>query len=228
MTPLDRPVWSSLTTSQRALGEGDELARRYRPKVNLFAGTRDDGPESLARLSALLAPGDQAILAETRTVATPPGLTRRLSALAVQLVDGGAARRAEPGRDIQPLGAEAAGEMLALARLTEPAPFLPETPIMGDFFGIRVEGRLVAMAGERMRFPGYREISGVCTHPEFRGRGHARRLTTHVAASIRARGETPFLHAWKTNEAAIRVYEDLGFRRRRELQVMVFEKPSAS
>jgi len=119
-------------------------------------------------------------------------------------------------------------EMLALARLTEPGPFLTRTHTMGAFIGIRIGGRLAAMAGERFRFPGYTEVSGVCTHPDFRGRGLARRLSAAVAAGIEARGERPFLHAWKTNRPAITLYESLGFEMRNEVNVAVLERRDAS
>jgi len=113
--------------------------------------------------------------------------------------------------------------MLALATLTEPGPFLSRTHTMGSFLGIRVRGQLVAMAGERMRFPGYTEVSGVCTHPEFRGRGFARRLSAAVVAGIRVRGDQ-FLHAWQVNSSAISLYEGLGFKVRTEVNVAVLER----
>jgi predicted GNAT family acetyltransferase len=83
---------------------------------------------------------------------------------------------------------------------------------------------LVAMAGERMRFPGYTEVSGVCTHPDFRGRGFARRLSSVVAAGIEARGDQAFLHAWKSNVSAISLYEGLGFAVRTEVYVAVLKR----
>jgi predicted GNAT family acetyltransferase len=95
---------------------------------------------------------------------------------------------------------------------------------MGRFRGARLDGRLAAMAGERMRLPGYTEVSGVCTHPDFRGRGLARRLSQIVAAAIQARGETPFLHAWATNTAAIALYESLGFAHRCSVNVAVLKR----
>ena len=126
--------------------------------------------------------------------------------------------------DIVPLTDVDAPEMLALAGLTEPGPFLSRTHTMGAYIGIRIAGRLAAMAGERFRFPGYREVSGVCTHPDFRGRGLARRLSAAVAAAIEARGERPLLHAWRTNHPAIALYESLGFEIREEVNVAVLER----
>ncbi|MEI9963878.1 MAG: GNAT family N-acetyltransferase [Caulobacteraceae bacterium] len=105
--------------------------------------------------------------------------------------------------------------MLALATLTQPGPFFARTHQLGDFIGVKQEGRLVAMAGERMRPTGFTEVSGVCTHPDWRGRGYAAGLMRLVAARILARGETPFLHVYASNTGAIALYEALGFRLRR-------------
>ena len=115
-------------------------------------------------------------------------------------------------------------EMLALATLTEPGPFLSRTHVMGRFVGIRIDGRLAAMAGERLSFPGFTEVSGVCTHPDFRENGLARRLSATVTARIQARGEQPFLHAWMSNAPAIRLYESLGFEIRSDVDVKVLER----
>ena len=114
--------------------------------------------------------------------------------------------------------------MLALAKLTEPGPFLSRTYAMGNFIGVRISGRLAAMAGERFRMPGYTEVSGVCTHPDFRGRGLARMLSALVAAGIEARGDVAFLHAWTSNAAAISLYESLGFELRTEVEVAIIAR----
>lgn len=109
--------------------------------------------------------------------------------------------------------------MIALATVTKPGPFAARTHALGSFFGIKENGVLLAMAGERMKHDGYTEVSGVCTHPDARGRGFARSLSAHVARRIVERGETPYLHAYATNTAAIELYESLGFRLRREMHV---------
>jgi predicted GNAT family acetyltransferase len=111
--------------------------------------------------------------------------------------------------------------MLALAELTQPGPFLARTHTMGRFLGVRIDGRLAAMAGERMHVDGHTEISGLCCHPDFRGQGLARQLSAAVACQIEARGERPFLHAWRSNTAAIALYESLGFAWRADVQVAV-------
>lgn len=223
MNPLDRPAWASLTTHQASLSMGDALARRYLPDVHLFASARDDSAQALLALAELVSPGESVYVLQVPAIVPPPRLTLVRSAVGVQMVATGR-HGAVAGEDIIRLTDADAPEMLALARLTEPGPFLARTHVMGAFLGIRIEGRLAAMAGERFRFPGYTEVSGVCTHPDFRGRGLARRLSAAVAAGIEARGERPFLHAWKTNFAAITLYHSLGFELRTEVNVAVLER----
>jgi predicted GNAT family acetyltransferase len=109
--------------------------------------------------------------------------------------------------------------MVELASLTEPGPFREGTHELGGFYGIFEGDRLLSMAGQRMRVPGYVEVSAVCTHPDARGRGYARTLMLRVMADIRGEGLTPFLHSWAFNEAAIRVYKDLGFVLRHSMYV---------
>jgi len=222
MHELDRPVWASLTTSHAPLAEGDERARRFMRDVNLFASARDDGADALHALAALVRPGERIYILQVPAIVVPPGLLRAKAAGGVQMV---ATRPLtdELGDEAALLTDADAPEMLALATLTQPGPFLTRTHHMGRFLGIRRHGRLVAMAGERMRFPGYTEVSGVCTHPDFRGHGFARRLSTAVVAAVQGRGERAFLHAWSTNAPAITLYRSLGFELRAEVNVAVLE-----
>ena len=223
---LDRPVWESLASRQAPLSLGGALAKRYRRDVNVFASARDDSAEALDALAALVEPGEHVYVLQVPEIAVPPALQASQTALGVQMV---ATRPIDtaPADDVVMLGDADAPEMLALAQLTQPGPFLARTHVMGAFRGIRIDGRLAAMAGERMRMPAYTELSGVCTHPDFRGRGLARRLSAIVAHAIQARGETPILHAWKDNHAAIALYETLGFRWRADVNVAVLERAPA-
>jgi predicted GNAT family acetyltransferase len=174
-----------------------------------------------------VSPGEQVYVLQVPDIVTPPGCVTVRAARGVQMVATRSLRGVASSEDIQPLTEADAPEMLALARLTEPGPFLERTHTMGRFLGVRIDGRLAAMAGERMRFPGHVEVSGVCTHPDFRGRGLARRLSAAVAANIEALGEQPFLHAWRSNQAAIDLYASLGFVLRTEVNVAVLERASA-
>lgn len=224
MHPLDRPVWASLTGAHASLSQGSALARRYLNDVNRFAAAAGDDPEALAALAALVAPGETVFLLQVPPIVVPPGLRAVKQATGVQMVATRDLRGEDIGEGIAPLGEPDAAEMVALAALTEPGPFLLRTHVMGDFLGVRQGGRLMAMAGERFRVPGYAEVSGVCTHPDARGQGLARRLSAAIAARIQARGELPFLHAWETNVAAIKLYEALGFQVRERVNVAVLER----
>lgn len=108
-------------------------------------------------------------------------------------------------------------EMRELALGTKPGPWQIQTPRYGDYYGIRIDGRLAAMAGERMQVPGMAEVSGVCAWPEYRGQGLATALIWHVMQGFTARGDRPFLHSYAHKTEAIRLYERLGFRKRAEL-----------
>lgn len=223
MSLLDRPVWAALAHAPQ-LAEGGALARRYRRDVNLFAAACDDSPASLAALGALVREGESVFVLQVPAIRVPDELQAVREAQGVQML---AARPVAPEAGEQAivrLGEADAPEMLGLAQLTEPGPFLPRTHTMGGFIGVRIDGRLAAMAGERMRFPGFVEVSGVCTHPDFRGRGLARRLSSVVAHTIQQRGEQAFLHAWASNRAAIALYESLGFEFRTAVQVAVLTR----
>ena len=124
------------------------------------------------------------------------------------------------GVEVVRLGSDDAAEMLALANLTEPGPFAARTYELGRYVGVRRDGQLLAMAGERFRVPGFVEISGVCTHPDARGEGLAGELTLNVAHSVRANGEEAMLHVLEANENAIRLYQKLGFVVRRSVDVV--------
>lgn len=221
---LDRPAWSALSTRHLALSLGGVLARRYAKDVNLFASASDDTAAALAALTELVQPGERIFMLQVPDIVVPDGFVPLKAAKGVQMV---ATRSIQAGwaeEGLVKLTEADAPEMLALAQLTEPGPFLARTHVMGEFFGIRVDGRLAAMAGERFRFPGHTEVSGVCTHPDFRHRGFARRLSAAVAGRIESRGERPFLHAWRTNVPAIALYESLGFEIRAEVDVKVLER----
>jgi predicted GNAT family acetyltransferase len=224
MSELDRPVWASLQ-HQPHWGIGDDRARRFKPEINRFAATPSDEAECLAALAALVCAGDDTVyLLQATGIHVPPDLEVIRQARGVQLV---ATRRLEPDESVEVLGDADAAEMLALATLTEPGPFFARTHTMGRFIGVRIQGRLAAMAGERMRFPGHTEVSGVCTHPDFRGRGLARRLSSAVTAGIQRRGEQPFLHAWTANTAAIALYHGLGFVQSAMVNVAVLRRRRA-
>ena len=221
--PLDRPVWSALTTRQAALAQGDGRARRLAPEYGPLAAAADASPASQAALAALGCDEDGLWLVEPEEAAPPPGMTVARTALCHQMIAHEIAAR-DHRFAVEPLGDADATQMLALATLTRPGPFSTHTHRLGAFIGVKQGGRLVAMAGERMQPDGFTEVSGVCTHPDHRGHGYASGLMRIVAGRILARGETPFLHAYATNTGAIELYKSLGFTYRRTVILTVLKR----
>ena len=222
--PLDRPVWSALISRQAPLSLGDARALRFNPAFALFAAAADASPESTAALGALNTSPNGLGLVEAGDMPLPPGATLRAQAACVQMV---AASLTTGGKTVafEPLGEAEAADMLALAPMTAPAPFFDKTHRRGDFIGIKIDGRLIAMAGERMKPDGFTEVSGVCTHPDFRGLGYAGALMRVVTQRILERGEQAFLHAYAANTATIALYETLGFRVRTTVTYTVLDGP---
>lgn len=191
------------------------------PDFGLFAGTLDDSPQSAVDLGALVREMGTVGLIEPTTPPAPPGTQIVSSSLCLQMVAETVAPAWDVAFDMLPLGDADAAEMLALATLTKPGPFFSRTHQLGDFIGVRVDGHLVAMAGQRMRPDGYTEASGVCVHPDHRGKGYAARLLREVTATILATGEKAFLHSYASNATAIGLYESLGYRGRAEVMFTI-------
>jgi predicted GNAT family acetyltransferase len=220
MHVLDRPIWSALGTRHASLAEGGTLARRYPASVAPFAATESEDEESLHALAELAPKGETLLLLMADPIVTPSDFVTTTAASAVQMIGGRRPYQVTDER-IEQLSQADAAAMLDLATLTKPGPFSLRALELGDFWGVKMNGRLVAMAGERMKQPGYTELSGVCTHPDMRGKGLGRLLSLYVADKIVARGDQPYLHAYETNKAAITLYESIGFRLRSGVNVAV-------
>lgn len=220
--PLDRAVWAALTTRQADLALGDDRALRLAPEYGLFAAAADKSPENLSALADLVRRTGPAALFEADPPRALDGVTITPGDPISQMV------AVDPvfvpaEFEVIRLGDDDAAEMLELATLTRPGPFFARTHQLGDFIGVREGGRLAAMCGERLRLPGYTELSAVCTHPDFLGRGYAAALMSLVTRAILDRGETAFLHVYDHNTRAIALYERLGWRRRRAVEVSFLE-----
>jgi predicted GNAT family acetyltransferase len=223
--PLDRPVWNALSTRQRELSQGDGRALRLAPDYGTFAAAADQTQQNLAALARLLPSRGELALVEAGAVPAAPAIAVVSRAVVWQMVaEALTAAASPPDFEITPLEEADAPQMLALAALTRPGPFFERTHQLGDFVGVKQGPRLLAMAGERMKPPGFTEVSGVCTQPDCRGRGYAGALMRVVAGRILARGETPFLHSYAHNTGAIGLYRSLGFVLRREVTMSVLER----
>ena len=223
-TALDNPAWSALTTCQAHLSYGGSHVRRYPNDVAQIGAIGANDPVVSDEIASVVPQGEWLSFPATLDQAAalvPPTLRVTLRGTLVQMV--GSTRIAVPEIDATPelLSEADADQMLRLADLARPGPFRTHTHTLGTYLGIRIGGRLVAMADERMHLPGYREVSGVSTLPDFRNRGYARLLVAHLSNRIREEGLTPFLHVEESNLRALALYSKLGFVERRRLPLLV-------
>ena len=212
---LDNPFWSSLRSLHRgiALQAGD--VSRYPAEYAPFLGVAEEGQRVEAELEALVAPAESVYLIGVAPE-PPPGWRLDAFRPLAQMI------RATPlpvadGPEILPLGEAHRADVLALTALVYPHYFRARTMDMGRYFGIYQDGRLAAMIGERLGTGECREMSAICTHPDFHGRGYAGRLTAMLTNDTLARGALPFLHVSHENPRALGLYERLGFRHRRDI-----------
>ena len=222
---LDDPIWNSLRIEHAHLALANARARRYPPAIGPLSGIADTSAASYEALRELTAPNGVAVLFLASKYEPQSGWTLVRDGQLLQMICpepiAATPESFAPGAQIIPLTAADNREMIELAHLTEPGPFFDRTAELGTFFGIRLDGRLAAMAGERTRFPRFVEVSAVCTHPDARGRGYGKALTATVARHIRAGGKTPILHLFAANKPALSVYQSLGFQVRHSLELAV-------
>lgn len=223
---LANPIWQAATTRQQHLAYGGGPARRFYAEVVPLAAMEDQSPEAVAALTALVARGERVWLFEEPHLDPEQWrVTNRIPGF--QMVCDALAPEARPGEGLQSVMLDTvadAAEMNALKAVAFPGFFGMRTPEMGRYRGIRIDGELVAMAGERLALPGYREVSAICTHPAHLGRGYAQQLTREATALILSDGDIPFLHVADGNGAAIHIYERLGFRNCAEVVFVQLER----
>jgi len=213
---LDNPVWNALASQQRHLGLGGAWAKRYLSEVAPFIAIAEESPEAYAAMASLATAGEVvALIGSHGSLPAEWELERQCSVLQMVWT-----RRIEaPPKPMKHsvLGPSDVPDMLDLISIAFPGFFRARTIEMGTYVGIRYDGRLVAMAGERLFLDGYRELSGICTHPDHRGRGYAQHLIALLVDGMLKQGLTPFLHVDSDNEGAKRIYEKMGFTGRRDL-----------
>jgi ribosomal protein S18 acetylase RimI-like enzyme len=224
--PLNHVIWRALTSCHRDVSKGDHLALRYLAPVAPFAATTDVNTASFQSLLALVPPGERIGLFTLEEIMPPSSFSviERSSVDQMVLI-----RMPSDGGSVPIVGLDASDvpDMLALVDATHPGPFGPRTIELGQYIGVRRQGMLVAMAGERMRLDGFTEISAVCVHPSCRGQGLAAELISRLARSIASRGDTSFLHVFSSNRTAIDLYRKLGFVLRRHMHLAVLARASS-
>lgn len=218
--PLDNPVWHSLTGAHASHAAGVGKARHYARDIAPFSAIEDASAQAYADLATHLPSGVEARLFRPADEPLPKGWEQLDSFPMLQMVAQRQVARIATLPAVVELGVESADAMLALTTVCKPGPFGARTVLLGGYIGVVEDGRLLAMAGERMRVAGYVELSAICTHPDARGRGLGAHLTTVLMQRAIDRGERPFLHVRPENTAACSLYRQLGFETRRELRVL--------
>lgn len=218
--PLDNPVWHSLTGAHASYASGYGKARHYVRDIAPFSAIEDASAQAYADLATHLPPGAEARLFRPADEPLPIGWEQLDSFPMLQMVAQREVARMATRPPVVELGVESVDAMLALTTVSKPGPFGARTVLLGGYIGVVEDGRLLAMAGERMRVAGHVELSAICTHPDARGRGLGARLTTVLMQRAFDRGERPFLHVRPENAAACSLYQRLGFETRRELRIL--------
>jgi ribosomal protein S18 acetylase RimI-like enzyme len=228
--PLDNPIWTALTTSQADFAEVSGLARKFVPDVGPLAAFERPTREAYASLVKLVrvgtgagifleAPANQADIESA-------GFKILEQDSLLQMIYSDCELPARATGFVK-LATTDSPEMVALATMMKPGPFGTRTHELGIYIGVRREGQLAAMAGERMRMPGFTEISAVCTHPHHSGHGYATALMVELIEQIRRRKEIPILHVRSSNTHAIGLYRRIGFADRRHFHFTVIGKSAA-
>lgn len=213
---LDNPFWSSLRSRHRDIARGHGDVARFPAQYAPFLGVAHAGVDAFEAIDTLLAPRESVYLLGVAPDRVPgewrleafPDLAQMTCMAPIETVD---------GPDIIELGQAHRADVLALTALVYPHYFRERTMELGRYFGIYRDGRLAAMIGERLGMDGIQEMSAICTHPDFNGNGYARRLTAWLTNDNLARRRIPFLHVSHQNERAKRLYEQLGYRNRRDI-----------
>ena len=222
---LDNPSYHSLIGPHRRFATSLRNAHKYPEEMaGRYGVPNEASPQDWADLATLVGP--EVAMFINHTEATPPEeweVVKRGNA--AQMIAGDLLPQEDP--ETIRLGSADVPEMLDLVARTKPGPFRARTVDMGVYLGIRHSGALVAMAGERLHPAGWAEISAVCTHPDYRGRGLASRVVRAVAAAAAERGDQVFLHVTATNTPAMRLYESLGMTVRRQTRSWTVKTPGA-
>ncbi len=220
---LTNIAWHSLVGPQASVSTGGEDARRYASGFSPIIAFPDMARPNFAALAPHCEPGEH-MYCGGWSGPVPAGWQIHFEAALIKMVWAAPEPATDAGAAAVRLGPEHVPQMLALVALTKPGPFGPRTIELGEYFGAFDGSRLVAMAGERMCAGRLREVSGVCTHPEFQGRGLARGLMQVLLRRELRRGEMPFLHVMRDNRSAHAMYERMGFRDHQEQVIRVLSR----
>jgi len=217
ITKLDNPAWHALIETHACFAMGNSLFKRYDPEIVLFAGFDRSHKNITAQFDQVTGLQDSFFLFDSFP-ALPANYQVETVVECLQMV----CEKPVPvnlTEEIIELNEKDTGDMFALVSEVFPGYYLPKTRQLGSYFGIRDNGQLVAIAGERLRMNGFTEISAVVTHPAHAGRKYAQQLVSYLNDKNMQEGNTPFLHTGSGNQRAIDIYELLGYKKRRLIPV---------
>jgi ribosomal protein S18 acetylase RimI-like enzyme len=223
-TVLDNPVYHALSTGDAHLSFGTKNVKYFDKEVSPFAGFADGYSRGFEELHGLLNKDRKILYASIKEIDIPEGWQQIAYIKGSQFVFETNSNISPPKLKPVPLTYENAVEMVKLATLTKPGPFNMRTIDFGHYYGFFENGKLAAMTGQRLHIPPYSEVSAVCTHPDFLGRGYATALLQHQLLLITEQEQIPFLHVREDNERAIGVYERLGFKLRGPMHFYFFRR----
>lgn len=223
---LDNPAWHALQSGNKSLARGNEFCQYFHAEVSPFVGLRQPDEHHLLELYALVPPQSIKLLALPKKISVPKPWTVSSGMDGYQMVYSNtrALPKGSKAAEILPLTNEHIPQMLALTKLTNPGPFGSRTIEFGHYTGIFDGEQLVAMTGQRLHAVPYAEISAVCTHPDYLGKGYARQLLTYQVNRILSELGIPYLHVRHDNHRATQVYESLGFKKRTPIYFQVLQK----
>ena len=224
---LDNVIWNAINTGNRNIAVVNEDVGCYQPEIAPFAGVKEWDNKNLAKLYEFLSAGMQVAISYAERIKLDENKWKVIQKMdCCQMVYEKPVTEftTENSSLIIPLCMEHIPQMLELTSLTKPGPFLEKTILFGNYFGIFIDGRLAAMTGQRMHPVPYMEVSAVCTHPDFRGKGHAKALMLHVMKLILENSFIPFLHVLAGNTTAIQLYESIGFRIRKSFFIDMVQR----
>ena len=223
---LDNPIWNALITSNTHLAYGSEQAKYLKREVGIFAGLKTNSESDLSNLQLLIPERSLVVLFTPEELSIQAGWQVVLQKAIFQMVYEQVDSPRVDDQELVRLHEQDIPAMLNLTALTKPGPFLSRTIEFGHYEGIYKGNNLVAMAGQRLQPDPYTEISAVCTHPDYTGKGYAAKLVCSQISQITTVSRIPFLHVNTNNTAAYRLYESLGFQIRKSMLVYVLEKES--
>ena len=210
---LDNPAWYALNETHACFAIGNHEVKRYRPEIVVFSAYRSNAKNVFEKFNVLASVDESFFLiGELPELASNYVIENTLPC--VQMTCRSEIKTAITAT-ITGLGEAADEQLESLINLVQPGYYKRDTRLMGDYYGIYENGQLVSVTGERMRMHALTEISAVVTHPDFTGRKYAQQLIAFVSNKNLHAGNIPFLHVAETNERAIRIYEHLGFIKRR-------------